>query len=149
SGRSLHVDATKFKNSMHAALGCTDCHVGVKEYPHPKGMRLPNCTTCHEDAVHGYQLGVHAVARKDGDGQAPTCTACHGGPLQILAASDPDSPVSHIHIPNTCAKCHAQKFVMERAGFSTQPYYSYEESVHGKAVAAGSTKAAVCTDCHG
>ena len=196
SGRSLHVDAAKFKNSMHAALSCSDCHVGVKEYPHPKGMRLPKCSTCHEDpasqlpksvhsilgtgasacaschgqahevqaaekilptqcaschedAVHGYQLGVHAAARKDGDGQAPTCTACHGGPHQILAASDPNSPVNHIHIPNTCAKCHAQKFVMERAGFSTQPYYSYEESVHGRAVAAGSTKAAVCTDCHG
>ncbi len=194
SGRSLHVDAAKFKGSMHSALGCTDCHVGVKEYPHPKAMRLPSCAscheepasqlpksvhsilgagacaschgtghevqaaekvlpqqcaTCHEDAVHGYQLGVHAVARKEGDRQAPTCTACHGGPHQILAASDPDSPVSHVHIPNTCAKCHAQKFVMERVGVSTQPFYSYEESVHGRAVVAGSTKAAVCTDCHG
>ena len=194
SGHSLHVDAAKLKGSMHASLGCTDCHVGVKEYPHPPKMRLPKCSTCHEepaaqlpasvhsalgpgacaschgtahevqaaetllpqrcatcheDVVHGYQAGVHAIARKDGDGQAPTCTACHGGPHQILAASDPNSPVSHLHIPATCAKCHGQKFVMERAGFSTQPYYSYEESVHGRAVAAGSTKAAVCTDCHG
>jgi len=194
SGRSLHVDAAKFKGSMHSALSCTDCHVGVKEYPHPKGMRLPKCSTCHEepvsqlpasvhsvlgkdacaschgqvhevqaagklvpqqcatchdDAVHGYQLGVHAVARKDGDGQAPTCLACHGGPHQILPASDPNSPVSHVHIPATCAKCHAQKFVMEHTGVSTQPYYSYEESVHGRAVSAGSTTAAVCTDCHG
>ncbi len=194
SGRSLHVDSAKFKDSMHAVLGCTDCHVGVKEYPHPKPMRMPRCSTCHEepaahlpasvhsilgkdacvschgsahtvqaaekilpqqcsacheDAVHGYQLGVHAIARKDGDGQAPTCTACHGGPHQILAASDPQSPVNHIRIPMTCAKCHGQKFVMERAGFSTQQVFSYEESVHGRAVAAGSTKAAVCTDCHG
>jgi cytochrome b subunit of formate dehydrogenase len=196
SGRSLHVDAAKFKNSMHAALGCSDCHVGVKEYPHPKPMRKPSCSkcheepatqlpksihsilgagtgacvschgsahevqaaekllpqqcaTCHEDAVHGYQAGVHAVARKDGDQQAPTCTACHGGPHQILPASDPNSPVSHVHIPSTCAKCHAQKFVMEQAGFSTQLFYSYEQSVHGKAVLAGSTTAAVCTDCHG
>lgn len=194
SGRSLHVDAVKFKSSMHAVLGCTDCHVGIKAYPHLKPVRMPNCAscheepasqlpksvhsilgagacvschgsahevqsaekllpqrcaTCHEDAVHGYQVGVHAVARKDGDGQAPTCTACHGGPHQILSASDPNSPVNHIHIPTTCAQCHGQKFVMERAGFSTQPFYSYEESVHGKAVVAGSTKAAVCTDCHG
>jgi cytochrome b subunit of formate dehydrogenase len=194
SGRSLHVDAVKFKDSMHAALGCTDCHVGVKEYPHPKPMGRPSCrncheepvrqlpksvhavlgadacaschgrahevqaavkvlpqqcATCHEDAVHGYQLGVHAAARKDGDGQAPTCTACHGGPHQILAADDPKSPVSHARIPGTCAGCHTQKFVMERAGVSTQPYYSYEASVHGRAVVAGSTKAAVCTDCHG
>ena len=38
---------------------------------------------------------------------------------------------------------------MERRGETTQQFYSYEESVHGRAVAAGSTKAAVCTDCHG
>ena len=195
SGHSLHVDGAKFKASMHSALGCTDCHVGIKEYPHPK-VRKPTCTscheepasqlpksvhavlgsgidscvachgsahevqeaakvlpqqcsTCHEDATHGYSLGVHAVARKDGDKQAPTCVACHGGPHQILPSSDPNSPVSHARIPGTCATCHAQKFVMEREGVSTQPYYSYQESVHGKAVEAGSAKAAVCTDCHG
>jgi cytochrome b subunit of formate dehydrogenase len=38
---------------------------------------------------------------------------------------------------------------MKRTGLSTQPFYSYEESVHGRAVEAGSTRAAVCTDCHG
>src|SRR5678815_2914735 len=30
-----------------------------------------------------------------------------------------------------------------------RPYLSYQQSVHGRAVAAGSEKAAVCTDCHG
>ncbi len=194
SGRSLHVDAAKFKDSVHSALGCTDCHTGVKEYPHPKPMRRPSCATCHEEpasqvpksvhsilgaaacaschgkehevqaagkvvpqqcatchdeAVHGYQLGVHAAARKTGDQQAPTCLACHGSPHQILAADDPKSPVHHSNIPATCATCHAQKLVMARRGETTQEFYSYEESVHGRAVAAGSTKAAVCTDCHG
>jgi len=194
SGRSLHVDPAKHKSSVHGDLGCTTCHVGVKEYPHPKPMRMPSCTTCHDepvaqvpqsvhsilgkdacaschgkthevqraekivpqqcatchdDAVHGYQQGVHAIARKDGDGQAPTCLSCHGSPHQILPSSDPKSPVFHANIPKTCATCHAQKFVMERVGQSTQEFYSYEESVHGKAVASGSTKAAVCTDCHG
>jgi cytochrome b subunit of formate dehydrogenase len=38
---------------------------------------------------------------------------------------------------------------MEASGHSAQPFFSYQESVHGKAVAAGSEKAAVCTDCHG
>jgi len=194
SGRSLHVDAAKHKSSVHGDLGCTTCHVGVKEYPHPKPMRRPSCRSCHEEpvaqvprsahsvlgaqacaschgkahevqraenvmpqqcakcheeSVHGYQLGVHAAARKTGDQQAPTCLACHGSPHQILAASDPQSRVNHINIPGTCATCHGQKFVMGRTGHSTQPFYSYEESVHGRAVANGSTKAAVCTDCHG
>jgi len=194
SGRSLHVDAAKHKSSVHGDLGCTTCHVGVKEYPHPKPVRMPSCATCHDepaaqvpqsvhsilgkdacaschgkthevqraekivpqqcatchdDAVHGYEQGVHAIARKGGEGQAPTCLSCHGNPHQILASSDPKSPVFHTNIPRTCATCHAQKFVMERVGQSTQEFYSYEESVHGRAVAKGSTRAAVCTDCHG
>ena len=38
---------------------------------------------------------------------------------------------------------------MEKNGLSVQMAASYEQSVHGHAVAAGSEKAAVCTDCHG
>lgn len=193
-GKSLHVDPAKHKASVHGELGCTTCHEGVKEYPHPKNMKMPTCAschadevaqvpqsvhsilgkdacaschgkthevqpasnlvpqqcaTCHDDAVHEYQQGVHAVARKEGDKQAPTCLACHGSPHQILAADDPKSPVHHNNIPNTCGTCHGQKFVMAGAGQSTQEYLSYQQSVHGRAVANGSTKAAVCTDCHG
>jgi cytochrome b subunit of formate dehydrogenase len=194
SGKSLHVDATKHKNSVHGDLGCTTCHVGVKEYPHPKPMRMPNCATCHDqevaqvpqsvhsilgkeacaschgkthevqqaekiipqqcatchdDAVSGYQQGVHAIARKEGDKEAPICLSCHGNPHQILAADDPKSPVHHNNIPATCATCHSKKPIMETAGETTQQFYSYEQSVHGQAVANGSSKAAVCTDCHG
>jgi cytochrome b subunit of formate dehydrogenase len=38
---------------------------------------------------------------------------------------------------------------MASGGMTAAAYNSYQESVHGKAVAAGSEKAAVCTDCHG
>jgi hypothetical protein len=55
----------------------------------------------------------------------------------------------YANIPATCGTCHGQKFVMGASGHSAQPFLSYQESVHGKAVAAGSDKAAVCTDCHG
>ena len=51
--------------------------------------------------------------------------------------------------PRTCGACHSQKFVMQDSGQSAQMVASYEQSVHGHAVAAGSEKAAVCTDCHG
>jgi formate dehydrogenase gamma subunit len=37
---------------------------------------------------------------------------------------------------------------MEKAGLSTQSAISYQDSVHGRATARGSTKAAVCNDCH-
>ncbi len=41
SGKSLHIDPAKHKDSVHGDLGCTTCHVGVKEYPHPKNMKMP------------------------------------------------------------------------------------------------------------
>ena len=194
SGKSLHVDPAKHKNSVHGDMGCTTCHEGVKEFPHPAHMKMPTCatchdqetaqvpqsvhsilgkdacaschgkthevqhtdkivpqqcSTCHEDAVHGFEQGVHATAAKNGEKQAPTCLACHGSPHQIVAADDPKSPVHHNNIPKTCGTCHGQKLVMESVGQSTQEFSSYEESVHGRAVANGSQKAAVCTDCHG
>ncbi len=81
-------------------------------------------------------------------------TGCHlrglpREPARLLPASDPKSRVNHANIPATCGSCHGQKFVMGASGHSSQPFLSYQESVHGKAVAAGSDKAAVCTDCHG
>jgi len=150
---SCHEEpAGQVPKSVHSILGasaCASCHGQAHEVQAAEKIVPTRCATCHKDAVSEYQLGVHAVARKSGEQQAPTCTACHGSPHQILAASDPQSPVSHTRIPATCGTCHSQKFVMKRDGISTQPFYSYEESVHGRAVTAGSTHAAVCTDCHG
>ena len=68
---------------------------------------------------------------------------------EIVTADDPHSPVNHANIPITCGKCHGQKFLMESNGESSQAFVSYQQSVHGRAVEKGSTKAAVCTDCHG
>jgi cytochrome b subunit of formate dehydrogenase len=68
---------------------------------------------------------------------------------EILPASDPKSKVAHANIPQTCGACHGQKFAMASGGMTAAAFNSYQESVHGKAVAAGSDKAAVCTDCHG
>ena len=194
SGKSLHVDAAKHKGSVHGELGCSTCHVGVKEYPHPKPMNMPNCATCHDEevsqvpqSVHGvlgkdacaschgktheeqqadkvvpqqcatchdedvkgYEQSVHAVALKNGNKQAPICLSCHGNPHKILGADDPKSPIHHNNVPGTCATCHSKKPIMESVGETTQQFYSYEQSVHGRAVANGSAKAAVCTDCHG
>jgi len=194
SGHSISVDPAKHKNSVHGDLGCTTCHLGVKDFPHSKPMRKPTCgtcheqevaqvpqsihsvlgkeacaschgkthevqhtekivpqqcATCHEDAVKKFQVGVHAVARKTGDLKTPTCLSCHGSPHQIVAADDPKSPVFHNNIPATCATCHSKKPIMDGVGEGTQQFYSYEQSVHGQAVANGSAKAAVCTDCHG
>lgn len=146
---SLYVDDKKFQGSVHSVFGCTDCHSDVKAVPHEAAPAKPACATCHADQQAAYDTGFHAAARKKGDTRAARCVDCHGSPHEIVAASDPVSRVHRTNIPATCGACHGQKFVMEASGHSAQPFASYQQSVHGRAVAAGSEKAAVCTDCHG
>jgi cytochrome b subunit of formate dehydrogenase len=147
---SLYVNPEKFKNSIHGGMfTCVDCHTDLKSSPHENTPAKVSCATCHADEQAVYDKSFHAAAIKSGDGNAATCVDCHGSPHELLPASDPKSRVNHANIPATCGTCHGQKFVMEASGHSAQPFLSYQESVHGKSVAAGSEKAAVCTDCHG
>ncbi len=150
---SLFVDETKFKASIHGSMfTCVDCHDDLKEAPHTATPAKVSCSKCHADADKAYSHSVHADGKKTGGvaaAKSPVCTSCHGEPHQILPAGDANSPVYHTNIPRTCGACHGQKFVMEQVGLSPTTFVNYEESFHGKAVAAGSLKAAVCTDCHG
>lgn len=146
---SVAVNADKFQQSIHGqAIGCTDCHSDVKAYPHEPKPQPVSCATCHPDSQAAWENSSHAKAIKSGMTQAAHCIDCHGSPHEIVPSSDAASPVAHKNIPATCGRCHGQKFVMEKAGLSTQPFQSYQQSVHGKAVANNNARAAVCTDCH-
>ncbi|HXG59041.1 MAG TPA: cytochrome c3 family protein [Thermoanaerobaculia bacterium] len=142
------VDAKTFDGSVHGPLECTSCHADVTTAPHGVPPQKVDCASCHPDTVAAWNNSLHAKARRAGIAPGATCADCHGGPHAILSKSDPASKTFHTAIPKTCAACHAQKFVMEKAGLSAQPAISYQESIHGRAAARGSARAAVCTDCH-
>jgi cytochrome b subunit of formate dehydrogenase len=147
---SLFVDQAKLKHSVHGGMfGCVDCHKDVKSLVHDAPPQKVTCAQCHLDAQNAYAQGMHAKTVKANGGPAATCADCHGGAHEILAPDDANSPVSHGNIPMTCGRCHGQKFLVEKNGDSAQTFVSYQESVHGLATEKGSTKAAVCTDCHG
>ena len=147
---SLHVDPQKFKDSIHGSMfTCVDCHTDVKSSAHETAPKKISCATCHADEQAAYDRSFHGKAAQSGNASAATCVDCHGSPHELLPASDPNSRVHHTNIPATCGSCHSQQFVMEKNGLTTQMVASYQQSVHGHAVAAGSEKAAVCTDCHG
>jgi nitrate/TMAO reductase-like tetraheme cytochrome c subunit len=147
---SLFVDAKKMKQSVHGGMfGCVDCHKDVKSLAHETTPQKVTCAECHADVQQAYAHSSHAKATSSGKSVAANCQDCHGGAHQILAVADAKSPVNHANIPATCGRCHGQKFLMESNGQSAQPFLSYQESVHGRATENGSTKAAVCTDCHG
>ena len=147
---SLHVDPQAFKDSIHGSMfTCVDCHTDVKSAAHDTPPQHITCATCHADQQAAYERSFHAKAVAGGNSKAATCVDCHGSPHELLPAADPKSRVNHINIPATCGSCHSQKFVMDGSGLSIQTVASYQQSVHGHAVANGSDKAAVCTDCHG
>jgi len=146
---SLFVDQGKLKHSIHGDLfACVDCHKDVKGLVHESTPHKVRCAECHADAQEAYSHSLHAKDYRAG-GPGANCQDCHGGAHEVLGVADAKSPVNHANIPYTCGRCHGQKFLMESNGESAQPFYSYQASVHGHATANGSTKAAVCTDCHG
>jgi cytochrome b subunit of formate dehydrogenase/5-methylcytosine-specific restriction endonuclease McrA len=148
-GHSIAVDANKFKHSVHGSMfKCVDCHTDVKSLAHDTTPKKVTCSQCHADEGQGYAHSIHALATSTGKIPA-SCQDCHGDVHQIVSGDDPKSPVNHANIPATCGRCHGQKFLMESNGETAQPFLSYQSSVHGRAVANGSQKAAVCTDCHG
>ena len=146
---SLFVDQSKLEHSIHGRMfTCVDCHKDVKSLAHETPPQKVSCAQCHADAGVAYKHSIHAKVDKSGKIPA-SCQDCHGDVHQIEGAGDPKSSVNHANIPATCGRCHGQKFLMESNGESAQPFLSYQDSVHGRAVANGSQKAAVCTDCHG
>lgn len=139
---------------------CADCHgkhdiLAVdKRNSRVNALNLPNtCGKCHENlditekhellnkaAVPVYKGSVHGTAAIGGVYSAATCNDCHakrGSAHNILDAGDPESPVNHFNIPNTCGQCH-------RAIAA-----DYWEGIHGLETKRGRTDSPVCTNCHG
>lgn len=87
-----------------------------------------------------------------------TCVGCHGGDA---AAEDPTKAMSRAagfrgkiqrsQVPELCAKCHADAAFMHKYNPSlrTDQLSQYRTSVHGKRLAGGDARVAVCSDCHG
>jgi cytochrome b subunit of formate dehydrogenase len=131
---SCHDQGPKLAKSAHKGLPCEVCHDSHDTYPHPANIPQPDCATCHPEQAGDYALGVHGLARKNGNEGAPDCTLCHGNAHELLP---PKSQAFRGAVPDTCGMCHS--------GIAEQ----YRASVHGQALARGVTQAPLCTDCHG
>ena len=157
----------KYDHSFHAqaihngtkAATCLDCHTKNGDMTTILPASDPSstitrtniaetCGRCHGDksVMQGsgisdrpflsYRESVHAKAIARGNTSAAVCTDCHNS-HDIQPASNSQSSISKFNIPATCGKCHRTE-----AG-------EFVQSVHGKAVMRGVSRAPVCTDCHG
>ncbi len=141
---TLYVDPKEYKSSIHSTRACTECHDDVTSIPHGK-IAPVRCGRCHPQGdmplavprgTAAQHESVHARALRVGKKDAPGCADCHGSHAITGPAKD-GSRVNRANVPATCGKCHLEEFSQ------------YRHSIHGEAVAAGKTDAAVCTDCHG
>ena len=153
---TCHADAaTAMASGAHAALGrpnssatCIVCHGTSNTARAVAGTQL--CATCHASEVQQYRASIHGRARDHGNGDVPTCQSCHGSAHAALPSSDPRSPVSKQHLPDTCGSCHSNPQLAAKYMFAeVRPVDAYRQSVHGRAIQQGNLNAATCNDCHG
>jgi formate dehydrogenase gamma subunit len=131
---ACHDIGEKIKDNAHAAVACSTCHVKHEEYPHPANIPKPVCSSCHSDEQLGFSMSVHAEAARRGNAAAPDCAVCHSAAHDVKKTGTAEFRKATL---DTCGMCH-DKVLAE-----------FQNSVHGKAIAAGSTKAPVCSNCHG
>jgi formate dehydrogenase gamma subunit len=146
-------EAKAFAASAHSILGesaCATCHGSVHELTTTETLAPAKCNECHADEVKRFASSIHGQAAARGDKDAPKCFSCHGAIHEVKAASEPDSAIARKNLADTCAKCHSDAGFLSRHQIPVaHPVESYKQSVHGRAVASGSEKAADCNSCHG
>jgi formate dehydrogenase gamma subunit len=134
---SLLVDNARLKASAHRTNDCVSCHMDVTS-KHPddnKPMAPVDCGRCHGRQNESYNASVHGLAMKAGYDDAAACNDCHNA-HETIPETSPNSPLYFTRQAETCGACH-----MKEAR-------DWAQSVHGKAVLAGSHDAPTCTGCH-
>ena len=153
-GQSAHGQA--FAAGVAGAPNCLMCHrhdiAGMRPSQDTLSRKIEQeklCLSCHLDNpdvrartsptsgfIAAYEKSVHGTALTHGNAGAANCVDCHGS-HEMRKGSDQASLVNRTKIPETCGKCHA--------GIAAE----FQQSVHGGALARGSTDAPTCTNCHG
>lgn len=115
-------------------LECAGCH--------GPGTKLPTMAPgefFHRDAHRVYKTSIHAKIGPDGK-PAAECKDCHtqsGDMTTDLPADNPNSTVFATNQEKTCGRCH------------DKPLATFHNSIHGRLLEKGDTRAASCSDCHG
>ncbi len=122
-----------------------------------RGEAKNTCLDCHSVLSDKLEVTQEKFSQDIHSQKGLTCAACHGGDPE---SDDPDKAMSvkagfkgHIsrkQVPEVCGSCHSDPNFMRRYNptLRTDQLAEYHTSVHGKRLARGDEKVAVCTDCH-
>ena len=121
------------------------------------GQTTNSCLDCHSALPGPLEVTPEKFSQDIHAQKGLTCVSCHGGDASSL---DPDQAMSRKagwkgkierkQIPQLCGSCHSDPAYIRQFNPSlrTDQLGQYRTSVHGKRLAAGDTRVAVCTDCH-
>jgi hypothetical protein len=120
--------------------------------------QAPNtCLDCHALLPEPYGVTADKFSHDIHEQKGLTCASCHGGDPTSMDPTVAMSPakgwkgkIDRKQVPQLCASCHSNPVYMKQydPGLRTDQLDQYHTSVHGKKLATGDTKVAVCTDCH-
>ena len=135
---------------------CTACHgthetLGVKhaDFPFVPARQITACGACHEQETADYRNSAHVFRPAAGERVTPDCLQCH---QENITSAGPNLPVSSLKIAQAklCESCHVGNAeVADKTQLGAKFVSSFDQSVHGAALAAGNADAASCVDCHG
>mgnify|MGYP005836490189 CR=1 FL=1 len=134
---SVFVDAAVLRASRHATNTCWSCHSDIGP-GHPDDgaeVQAVDCAKCHREQSETYGASVHGWAGLKGEPGVPSCPDCHGA-HDIQPRGAAGSRLHAARQPATCGQCHEAEA------------RDVQDSVHGRALAAGKRDAPTCTDCH-
>ena len=147
---SMYVSAASVDSSVHAGMGCIDCHLdlaGFEDYPHAEVLDPVDCSGCHAEDGEIFAQSAHGEAVDNPI--APNCVSCHNNHL-ILRSSHPDATTSAKKLPYTCSNCHHKQVLTDDPDVKiTDSFDRYMRGIHAEGIAKGIGSAASCNDCHG
>jgi hypothetical protein len=125
--------SSKIRFTAHV-LKCVDCHKDVKSLAHETPPQKVSCAAVPCERAGGIRAQQPLEASREREHSGGDVRGLPRRAHGMTCRRHPKSPVNHANIPATCGRCHGQKFLMESNGQSAQPFISYQESVHGRAV---------------
>ncbi|MGB9123710.1 MAG: cytochrome c3 family protein [Candidatus Angelobacter sp.] len=121
------------------------------------GQTKNSCLECHSILTDNLGVTEEKFSQDIHAQKGLTCASCHGGDA---TNDDPEiamgkkagfkGKITRAQIPQLCGSCHSDPAVMRKYNPSlrTDQLSQYHTSIHGKRLATGDTKVAVCVDCH-
>ena len=121
------------------------------------GQAVNSCLDCHSAQAGRLEVTPEKFSQDIHAQKGLTCTSCHGGDsssydptVAMSRKAGWKGKIDRKQIPQLCGSCHSNPALMRtyNPSLRTDQLDQYHTSIHGKRLATGDDKVAVCVDCH-